>query len=429
MVASGIDREEMSVLHQPRPQRILLGVCGGIAAYKALELARAFVKDGAEVQVVMTASATEFVTPLSFQALTGTAPRSALFDAAHEAAMGHIELARWPDAIVIAPATAHVLAQMAAGMAGDLLTTLLLATDKPVFVAPAMNPHMWAHAATGANCALLATRGVHFISPASGVLACGETGEGRLAEIADIHRAVLTTLDEAQAPRPLRGVRVVVTAGPTREPIDPVRFITNRSSGKQGFAVAEALHAAGAEVTLIAGPSVLTVRPEIARINVESAQQMLDASLAACAQADLLVAAAAVADYRMDMVSSEKIKKSGDTMTLQLVKNPDILLTLRARYPQLFLVGFAAETERLHEHARDKLKRKGLDLIAANWVGNGKAFDAEDNALTLLWADGEQEIASAPKAVVAKALVQRIASQWQARAHSAAGMVSISPTV
>ena len=410
------------MLHQPRPQKILLGVCGGIAAYKALELARAFVKEGAEVQVVMTASAAEFVTPLSFQAVTGLVPRSALFDAAHEAAMGHIELARWPDAIVVAPVTAHVLAQMAAGMAGDLLTTLLLATDKPVFVAPAMNPHMWSHRATRANCTLLAARGVHFIAPASGVLACGETGEGRLAEVADIHRGVLAALEAAQAPRPLRGLRAVVTAGPTREPIDPVRFITNRSSGKQGFAVAEALYVAGAQVTVIAGPSALTLRPEITRINVESAQQMLEASLAACAQADLLVAAAAVADYRMDAVSSEKIKKNGDSMTLQLVKNPDILLTLRARYPQLFLVGFAAETERLKEHARDKLMRKGLDLIAANWVGHGKAFDAEDNALTLLWADGEQEIASAPKAEVAKMLVQRIASQWRARAKTAALM-------
>ena len=402
------------MLHQPRSQRILLGVCGGIAAGKALELARAFVQGGAEVQVVMTASASAFVAPESFQAVTGTAARSALFDAAHEAAMGHIELARWPDAIVIAPATANLLAEMAAGMAGDLLTTLLLATDKPVFAATAMNSQMWSHAATRTNCALLAARGLHFIAPAS-----GKGGEAGMAEVDEIHRSVLAALDQAQAPRPLRGVRAVVTAGPTREPIDPVRFISNRSSGKQGFAVAEALHAAGAVVTVIAGPSALTLPPAITRINVESAQQMLDASLAACAEADLLVAAAAVADYRVEAVSSEKIKKASDTMTLQLVKNPDILLTLRARYPQLFLVGFAAETERLHEHARDKLNRKGLDLIAANWVGNGKAFDTEDNALTVLWADGEQEIASAPKAEVAKALVQRIASQWQARTKTA----------
>lgn len=401
-----------------KPRRILLGVSGGIAAYKALELARLFVKDGAMVQVVMTASATQFVTALSFQALTGLAPRHALFDAAHEAAMGHIELARWPDAIVIAPATANLLAEMAAGLAGDLLTTLCLATDKPVFVAPAMNPHMWSHAAIRANCTLLAQRGVRFIAPASGVLACGETGEGRLAEVADIHRVVSDSLQAASMPRVLAGVRAVVTAGPTREPIDPVRFITNRSSGKQGFAVAEALHAAGAQVTLIAGPSALSIHNGIERINVETAQQMLDASIKAAANAHLLVAAAAVADYRMDVIAEQKLKKSGDTMTLNLVKNPDILASLRTSYPALFLVGFAAETERLEEHARGKLARKGLDLIAANWVGEGKAFDTEDNALSVFWADGQQEISSAPKAVVAAQLVQLIARRWQARSVS-----------
>ena len=408
--------------HDKKPKRILLGVSGGIAAYKALELARAFVKDGAIVQGVLTASATEFVTPLSFQALTGLAPRTALFDAAHEAAMGHIELARWPDAIVIAPATANLMAQMAAGMAGDLLTTLCLATDKPIFVAPAMNPHMWSHASTRANAALLAQRGVRFIAPASGVLACGETGEGRLAEVADIHRQVMATLapPTANPCSPLQGLHAVVTAGPTREPIDPVRFISNRSSGKQGFAVAEALHAAGARVTLIAGPSAQTVGQGITRIDVESAQAMLDASLKAAADADLLVAAAAVADYRMATVATEKIKKTGDTLTLELVKNPDILATLREHYPRLFLAGFAAETEHLEKHARDKLARKKLDLIAANWVGEGRAFDTEDNALSVFWRDGMQQIESAPKAEVARQLVQLIALRWQARTTKAA---------
>lgn len=397
-----------------RQRRILLGVSGGIAAYKALELARAFVKDGAVVQVVLTRGAEQFVTPLSFQALTGLAPRSALFDAAHEAAMGHIELARWPDAIVIAPATAQLMAEMAAGLAGDLLTTLCLATDKPIFVAPAMNPQMWAHPATRANYALLRTRGLRFIAPASGVLACGETGEGRLAEVAEIHRIV----SESLAPKPARsleGLRAVVTAGPTREPIDPVRYISNRSSGKQGFAVAEALHEAGALVTVIAGPSTLKLCQGITRVDVESAQEMLDASLAAAAQADLLVAAAAVADYRVEAVAGQKIKKSGETMTLNLVKNPDILASLRSRHPQLFLAGFAAETERLEEHARGKLARKGLDLIAANWVGEGRAFDTEDNALSVFWPGGQREIASASKAEVARQLVQLIAQRWQAR--------------
>ena len=406
--------------HEAKPKRILLGVSGGIAAYKALELARAFVKDGAIVQVVLTASATEFVAPLSFQALTGLAPRSALFDAAHEAAMGHIELARWPDAIVIAPATANLIAQMAAGMAGDLLTTLCLATDKPLFVAPAMNPHMWSHPATRANCALLAQRGVRFIAPASGVLACGETGEGRLAEVAEIHGQVMAALTPASGPHPLQGLHAVVTAGPTREPIDPVRFISNRSSGKQGFAVAEALHAAGARVTLIAGPSTQSVGEGITRIDVESAKSMLDASLKAATDADLLVAAAAVADYRMAEVATEKIKKTDDTLTLKLVKNPDILATLREHYPQLFLVGFAAETEHLEKHARDKLARKKLDLIAANWVGEGKAFDTEENALSVFWAEGMQQIESAPKAEVAHQLVQLIALRWQAGKYKTA---------
>lgn len=413
----------MNLAHpRPRAPRILLGVSGGIAAYKALELARLFVKDGMQVQVVMTAAAEQFVTALSFQALTGLPPRGALFDAAHEAAMGHIELARWPDAIVIAPATANLMAQMAAGLAGDLLTTLLLATDKPVFLAPAMNPHMWAHAATQANEQLLRRRGVHFIAPASGVLACGETGEGRLAEVAEIHHTVQQAIAASRTPQtqllaqPLRGLKAVVTAGPTREPIDPVRFITNRSSGKQGFAVAAALQAAGASVTLIAGPSALPHAAGIERLDVETAQQMLDASLQAAANADLLVAAAAVADYRMQAVATQKLKKTGDELTLQLVKNPDILVALRARYPQLFLVGFAAETEQLESHARGKLAKKGLDLIAANWVGPGKAFDTEDNALSVFWAEGQREIAPAPKAEVARQLVALIAERWAARA-------------
>ena len=400
-----------------RPPRILLGVCGGIAAYKALELARLLVKQGVEVQTVLTAGAAQFVTPLAFQALTGRAPRGALFDAAHEAAMGHIELARWPDVVVIAPATAHCLAQMSAGLAGDLLTTLLLATDRPVWVAPAMNPHMWMHPATQANAAQLAARGIRFIAPATGQMACGDVGEGRLAEVEQIGAQVMASL-RPSPPAPessLRGLKAVVTAGPTREPIDPVRFITNRSSGKQGFAVAEALAAAGAEVTVIAGPTALTLAPGIRRVDVETAQQMLEASLHAAATADLLVSAAAVADYRMQTVAPQKMKKTGDALTLELVKNPDILATLRARYPRLFLVGFAAETERLAEHARGKLVRKGLDLIAANWVGEGKAFDTEDNALSVFWADGEREIASASKRVVARELVSLITERLVAR--------------
>lgn len=315
---------------------------------------------------------------------------------------------------------------MAAGLAGDLLSTLLLATDKPVWVAPAMNPLMWTHAATRANAALLASRGLRFIAPASGLMACGDVGEGRLADVSTICAQVMEALQAPppSQPRPLRGLKAVVTAGPTREPIDPVRFITNRSSGKQGFAVAEALAAAGAEVTVIAGPTALMLSAGIRRVAVETAQQMLDASLIAAADADLLVSAAAVADYRMQTIAAQKMKKTGEELTLQLVKNPDILATLRARYPQLFLVGFAAETERLAEHARGKLKRKGLDLIAANWVGDGKAFDTEDNALSVFWPDGEHEIPCGPKTVVASALVSLIAERLALRKTATPALVS-----
>ncbi|MES2885255.1 MAG: bifunctional phosphopantothenoylcysteine decarboxylase/phosphopantothenate--cysteine ligase CoaBC [Pseudomonadota bacterium] len=394
---------------QNRHRRILLGVSGSLATEQALELARAFVQSGCLVQAVFTADASESVSAQSFEALTGLAPRSTLFDAAHEAAMGHIELARWPDAIVIAPASSNLLAQMAAGMAGDLLTTLCLATDKPVFVAPTMSPSQWSHPATRAHCALLTQRGVRLMAAASSLPAA----------LGDIHQQVMAALAAADEPQGLRGLHAVVTAGPTREPIDPVRFISNRSSGKQGFAVAEALHAAGARVTLIAGPSAQSVGPGITRIDVESAQAMLDASLKAAADADLLVAAAAVADYRVTAAATEKIKKTGETLTLELVKNPDILVTLRASYPGLFLVGFAAETEHLEKHARDKLARKKLDLIAANWVGGGKAFDTEDNALSVFWVGGLQQIESAPKAEVARQLVQLIAQRWQARQSKA----------
>lgn len=400
-----------------RPPRILLAVCGGVAAYKALELARLFVKQGADVQTVLTAGARQFVSALSFQALTGRAPRGELFDAAHEAAMGHIELARWPDVVVVAPASANLLAQIAAGLASDLLTTLLLATNRPVWVAPAMNPQMWSHAATQANTKQLTARGINFIAPATGLMACGDTGEGRLADVNVICSQVMTGLQQSPLVNsfPLSGFKAVVTAGPTREPIDPVRFITNRSSGKQGFAVAEALAASGAQVTVIAGPTALTLSPGIRRLDVESAQQMLDAVLSIADDTDLLVSAAAIADYRMQTIATHKMKKTGDELNLRLIKNPDILTTLRALYPQIFLVGFAAETERLAEHAREKLVRKGLDVIAANLVGDGKAFDAEDNALSVFWPGGEREIAHAPKTVVAKSLVALISERLASR--------------
>ena len=396
----------------PSSRKLLLGITGGIAAYKAAELARLFVKAGWQVQVVMTRHATEFVAPLTFQALTGREVRGALFDAQHEAAMGHIELARWPDAIVVAPASANTIAKLAQGRADDLLSTLCLATDRPIWVVPAMNRLMWSNAATQDNLATLRRRGYRQLGPGAGSQACGEVGEGRMWEPEQIFAAVA---DHREPDQDLAGLHAVVTAGPTREPLDPVRFLTNRSSGKQGYAVAEALVARGARVTLISGPTQLPTPAGVVRIDVESAEQMLGMSLAAAAEAQLFVGAAAVADYRAVEVAAEKIKKSGESMTLTLSRNPDILARVRAAQPDLFLVGFAAETEKLAEHARGKLERKGLDLIAANWVGAGKAFDTEDNALSLFWPGGEAEIGAAPKAEVARQLVDRIAVLYRAR--------------
>ncbi len=392
------------------PHRILLGVTGGIAAYKACELARLFVKAGCQVQVVMTRHATEFVTALSFQALTGAAARTELFDAAHEAAMGHIELARWPDGIVIAPASANTLARIAHGLADDLLSTLALATDKPIFAVPAMNRLMWANAATQANIAALQARGITLLGPGAGAQACGEVGEGRMWEPEQIVEAVFASLVPRDSP--LKGVSAVVTAGPTREPIDPVRYISNRSSGKQGYAVAAALAALGAEVTLISGPTQLPCPAGVMRLDVQTAQQMLAESLALAKGTQLFVGAAAVADYAPAEVAHQKIKKQGEAMSLALSKTPDILASLRAAAPDLFMVGFAAETEKLAEHARGKLVKKGLNLIAANWVSEGRAFDMDDNALTVFWADGEAEIARAPKATVAAELAQLIAHHY-----------------
>lgn len=400
--------------------RILLGVTGGIAAYKACELARLFIKAGAEVRVVMTAHAQEFVGALSFQAITGQPVRSALFDAAHEAAMGHIELARWPDAIVIAPASANTLARLAQGMADDLLSTLVLASNKPLFVAPAMNQQMWAHPATQANLATLSARGVRSLGPGNGVQACGDVGEGRLQEPADIAAVVLHAL---QGPQPLAGTHAVVTAGPTLEPIDPVRFISNHSSGKQGYALAAALRALGAQVTLISGPTALAAPAGVQRLAVQTAQQMLQASLAAAASAQLFVGAAAVADYSVQP-APHKLKKQGEALTLTLQQNPDILASVRQQQPQLFMVGFAAETQDLAQHAQAKLARKGLQMIAANWVGEGRAFGTEHNALEVFWPGphaqapvGHSSLPTASKPLLAAQLAQLIAQHYAAHAN------------
>jgi len=394
--------------------RVLLGVSGGIAACKAADLVRRLRDAGAEVRVVLTPNAARFVTPLTFQALSGQPVRSDLWDESAEAGMGHIELARWADEVLIAPASADLIARLAHGLADDLLTTLCLATEAPLRIAPAMNRQMWAHPATRANLATLRERGVAVIGPASGAQACGETGEGRLQEPLDIVSALIA----ARAPRVLAGLRVVVSAGPTFEDIDPVRFVGNRSSGRMGFAVAVAAAEAGADVTLVAGPVALPTPAGVRRIDVRNALQMREAVLAAADGADIYVGAAAVADFRPREVAPQKRKKrgAGDTLEISLVQNPDILAEVAALPVRPFTVGFAAETEDLETHARAKLERKRLDLLAANRVGEGLGFEQTDNELLLLWPGGGREaLPRADKRVLARMLVARIAALRAAR--------------
>jgi len=388
--------------------RILLGVTGGIAAYKSAELVRRLRDRGAEVQVVMTAGARQFVTPLTFQALSGRPVRTDLWDDAAEAAMGHIELARWSDQVLIAPASADFLARLAHGLADDLLTTLCLASDAPLSVVPAMNRLMWANAATQANVALLRSRGVTVLGPAEGDQACGETGPGRMLEPAEILDALAPW---GAANRVLAGLKVMITAGPTRERIDPVRFITNRSSGKMGFAVAEAAREAGAEVVLVSGPVNVATPPGVRRVDVETAEQMMNAVNEQVADTDIFIAAAAVSDYRPVQCASEKIKKTSDSLTLALSRTTDILATVAARAPRPFVVGFAAETQNVERNALAKLEGKRLDMIAANQVGDNLAFDCEDNALTVYWPGGKQDLGRAPKRQLAAALVSLIAER------------------
>lgn len=388
------------------PRRILLGVTGGIAAYKSPDVVRRLRERGAEVQVVMTPSAREFVAPLTFQAVSGREVRESLWDAAAEAAMGHIELARWAEAVLIAPATAEFLARLTHGRADDLLATLCLATTAPVFVAPAMNRAMWANPATQANVRTLQDRGIIVLGPARGEQACGEVGEGRMLEPAEIAERLLQHIGGQPV---LAGSRVVVSAGPTRERIDPVRYITNRSSGKMGYAVAQAAREAGADVVLVSGPVALTPPPGVQVLQVESAAQMRDAVLGAVQGADIYIGAAAVADYTPGTIHPQKLKKVADTLTLELVRAPDILAEVAALRPRPFVVGFAAETEQLEAHARAKLERKALDLIAANLVGDQSGFDRDDNALLLLWPGGQATLAQDSKLALARQLVSHIA--------------------
>lgn len=393
-------------------RRILLGVSGGIAAYKSCELVRRLRDLGAEVRVVMTEGATHFVSATTFQALSGQPVRVSLWDAQAEAAMGHIELARWAERILIAPASADLIARLAHGLANDLLTTVCLASAAPLYVAPAMNQQMWAHPAVQANVDALRQRGVHLLGPASGDQACGDIGSGRMLEPMELREAIVASFGEQR----LRGLKLVVSAGPTYEDIDPVRFIGNRSSGRMGFAIAEAAAQAGAEVTLVAGPVSLATPPGVAhRVDVRSAAQMRDAVVAAAANAHIYVGAAAVGDYRPTEVADHKIKKrDGAALTLSLAENPDILGTLAAQTVRPFLVGFAAETHDVERYARDKLARKGLDMIAANQVGGGLGFEAADNALTLYGPDGAVDLPRASKTELARQLVAKIAERYRA---------------
>ena len=397
----------------PRPslagRRILLGVTGGIAAYKSADLVRRLKEVGADVQVVMTAGAQQFVTPRTFAAVSGRPVREDLWDAKAEAAMGHIELARWGDAIVIAPASADFIARLTQGRADELLTTLCLASKNPLFVAPAMNQQMWASKATQSNLKTLRKRGVNLLGVGVGGQACGDVGPGRMMEPLQIREALVAHFQQG----PLSGVKAVVTAGPTREPLDPVRVLTNRSSGKMGFAVAEALTGLGAQVTLIAGPVALATPPGLRRIDVETAAQMHKAALAEAKDAALFVGAAAVADYRPAKAARAKIKKYTATLSLAMERTRDILADVRKQHPRLFMVGFAAETENLARNARGKLAGKKLDMVAANLVGNGRAFDRDDNELHVYWKNGGKSLGKDSKTNLARSLAALIAQRYK----------------
>ena len=369
-------------------------------------------KRGAEVRVVMTAAALQFVTPLTFQALSAQPVHTQLLDAGQEQAMSHIHLARWADSLLIAPATADMLAKMAHGLADDLLSTLYLAADCPVWVAPAMNQAMWHKPVTQENILRLQQHGVRLIGPAAGEQACGEQGFGRMAEAEAICDSLLAGLQ----PGLLKGVKILITAGPTREPLDPVRFISNRSSGKMGYALAQAAVNAGAEVTLVSGPVNLSA-PALAKlISIETAQEMYAAVMAQIAGSDIYIGAAAVADYRPLSVEDHKIKKNADSPTLALQKNPDIISAVAKLADKPFTVGFAAETDDLEAYATAKLHSKKLDMIAANWVGRaGSGFDSDHNALQVYWPDGQQSLALTDKRQLAAQLLNLIVRQMQAK--------------
>ncbi|WP_435132143.1 bifunctional phosphopantothenoylcysteine decarboxylase/phosphopantothenate--cysteine ligase CoaBC [Plesiomonas shigelloides] len=398
-------------------KRVLLGISGGIAAYKCVELVRRLREQGAEVRVVMTAAAKAFITPLTLQAVSGHPVADDLLDPAAESSMGHIQLAKWADLVLLAPATADLMARMAAGMGNDLLTTLCLATSAPLAIAPAMNQQMYQAQVTQENIAKLAARGALIWGPAEGAQACGDVGPGRMLEPAELCQLVSQHFAQQQD---LAGIAVLITAGPTRESLDPVRFISNHSSGKMGYAIAAAAAARGATVTLVSGPVNLPTPAGVKRIDVESALQMQSAVMTEVTHHQIFIACAAVADYRAACVAPEKIKKAGDEISLTLVKNPDIVAGVGAMTTQRpFVVGFAAETQNVEQYARDKLARKNLDLICANDVSlPGQGFNADQNALHLFWKDGQHSLALDSKAALGQQLMDNIVRLYRHTANN-----------
>ena len=401
-------------MHNLNEKRVLLGVSGGIAAYKSADLVRRLREVGADVRVVMSSGAQAFVTPLTFQATSGNPVHTALLDESAEAGMGHIELARWAELILVAPASANRIAALATGMADDLLSTLCLASDAPLFVAPAMNQAMWNHIAVQDNISTLKKRGVHILGPGEGDQACGDVGAGRMLEPLQLREALLEYYGSNDRTL-LDGVSVLITAGPTREAIDPVRYISNHSSGKMGFAIADAAQRAGAKVTLIAGPVSLGTPPGVERIDVSSALDMHSAVMSRVGQANIFIAVAAVADYRAREMHDNKIKKSSETLTIELERNPDILADVAAEPDGPLTVGFAAETRDVESYARGKLQKKNIDMIAANHVGiEGSGFSSDHNSLIVLSKDGSKtELPHSTKTALANQLIALIASNYK----------------
>ena len=392
-------------------KKILLGVTGGIAAYKSAELIRLIIKSGAEVRVVMTKAATEFVQPLTYQALSGHRVYTDIFDAEADSAMDHIELARWADLMIVAPASADFIAKMRNGYADNLLLTLCLASKQPVAIAPAMNQQMYANRATQDNIKLLASRAVLIWGPDDGEQACGDTGPGRMLEPTELFERVAEYL----SPGKLDGKNVLITAGPTREPIDPVRYISNRSTGRMGYALAQAAHQAGAGVTLVSGPVNLDAPSGVERISVSSAIEMRDAVIERAAKVDIFIACAAVSDYRVEQVAAHKIKKTTQKIKLELIPNPDIVSEVTRLKNKPFTLGFAAETEKLEAHAVEKLQRKNLDMIAANRVAAEQTgFESDTNELTVIWPDGQRLLTLNDKNEIAKQLIDLVAERYNA---------------